>query len=347
MRVRTMRFDSGQSVRFSANAIEGVEHQEMQRVDSDTASGPPPYPRGWFAVAFSDELARGDVKPLTRFGRELVLWRDASGAVGVADAYCPHLGAHLGHGGRVEGDALVCPFHAWKFGRDGACSAMPYGRRIPSNARLEPYPVREQDDVILVFNDPARDGTAPEWEMPRFDLTPWSQARRAVRVFRGHPQEVAENSADAGHFEFIHKTGPAKIGRTPTTEGPFYSSLIVSDLDRGGPGEGMPAIHSEVASHGPGLSLNDIDAGLKSFTRVYHTPIDGEQIEVRLMSYIQAPGDPDEVERLADIVAEQTFSQVDDDIVIWENKRYRSAPALNETEGPVAEFRRWYGQFYA
>ena len=42
------------------------------------------------------------------------------------DAYCPHLGAHLGHGGRVEGGAVRCPFHAWLWGGDGRCLEVPY-----------------------------------------------------------------------------------------------------------------------------------------------------------------------------------------------------------------------------
>ena len=33
------------------------------------------YPRGWFAVSFSDELKPGDVKPLKYFGKDLVIWR--------------------------------------------------------------------------------------------------------------------------------------------------------------------------------------------------------------------------------------------------------------------------------
>ena len=59
----------------------------------------PPYPRGWFAVASSDELQPGEVRPIHYFGEELVLFRSRMGTAHVFDAYCPHLGAHLGHGG--------------------------------------------------------------------------------------------------------------------------------------------------------------------------------------------------------------------------------------------------------
>ena len=58
-----------------------------------------PMPFGWFVVCYSDELAKGEVKPVTYFERELVVWRGEDGAPRVLDAYCPHLGAHLGYGG--------------------------------------------------------------------------------------------------------------------------------------------------------------------------------------------------------------------------------------------------------
>jgi len=38
-----------------------------------------PLPFGWFMVAYSDELAVGEVKPLYYFGKDLVLWRGEDG----------------------------------------------------------------------------------------------------------------------------------------------------------------------------------------------------------------------------------------------------------------------------
>ena len=71
-----------------------------------------PIPFGWFALAFSSDLEPGDVQPLYVFDEHLVLFRTDNGVAHATAAFCPHLGAHLGHGGRVEGDHLVCPFHA-------------------------------------------------------------------------------------------------------------------------------------------------------------------------------------------------------------------------------------------
>ncbi len=59
---------------------------------------PMPIPFGWFFVHYSDELKTGDVKSLHYFGEDLVLFRNEQGEVGLTEAYCPHLGAHLGDG---------------------------------------------------------------------------------------------------------------------------------------------------------------------------------------------------------------------------------------------------------
>ena len=94
----------------------------------------PAYPNGWFAVLYSDELERGQVENLRYFGKEFVLFRDDEGAAHILDAHCPHLGAHLGHGGKVKGSEIECPFHAWRFGTDGRCTAVPYAKHLPRKA---------------------------------------------------------------------------------------------------------------------------------------------------------------------------------------------------------------------
>ena len=70
-----------------------------------------PLPFGWFMMAYSDELSIGEVKPVHYFGQELVLWRGEDGKARMIDAYCKHLGAHLGYGGRVKGNAPVSYTH--------------------------------------------------------------------------------------------------------------------------------------------------------------------------------------------------------------------------------------------
>jgi nitrite reductase/ring-hydroxylating ferredoxin subunit len=123
-----------------------------------------PYARGWYLVAWSAELVPGQVKPVQAFGKAFVLYRAEDGTPVLLDGHCPHLGAHLGHGGRVQGDSIVCPFHAWRFGAHGRCVEVPYATRIPPRAAVGAYRVAEHSGMILTFHAP--DGVAPDYEVP-------------------------------------------------------------------------------------------------------------------------------------------------------------------------------------
>jgi nitrite reductase/ring-hydroxylating ferredoxin subunit len=97
---------------------------------------PFPIPFGWFAVGRLDELPLDPVSTHQLFGRSLVLWQ-SDGERHLVDSVCPHLGAHLGVGGRVEDGCLVCPFHEWSYGADGTNVAIPYSERPNRKARFE------------------------------------------------------------------------------------------------------------------------------------------------------------------------------------------------------------------
>src|SRR5258705_3152383 len=128
----------------------GLWHDPAMRLQ--TREFPFPIPNGWFMVAYSDEIAAGKVLGLRYFGEDLVAYRGADGAVRVMDAYCPHLGANLSRGGKVEGDTIRCPFHGWRFAGDGACVEIPYAQRIPPRAQLRVWPSLERNGALWVWS---------------------------------------------------------------------------------------------------------------------------------------------------------------------------------------------------
>jgi nitrite reductase/ring-hydroxylating ferredoxin subunit len=93
---------------------------------------PRQYPCGWYRICNSDEISKqGQVKRAIALGREMVIFRsdDEHKQVYVLDAFCIHMGANLGVGGRVlpGTNCIQCPFHLWEFnGEDGQCTKIPY-----------------------------------------------------------------------------------------------------------------------------------------------------------------------------------------------------------------------------
>ena len=57
---------------------------------------PPPYPNGWFAIATSTEVKRGEAKNFDYLGENFVIFRSQTNQIFILDAYCPHMGANLG-----------------------------------------------------------------------------------------------------------------------------------------------------------------------------------------------------------------------------------------------------------
>jgi len=167
----------------------------------------PANPNGWFRVAYADELGPGEVRPLRYFGTELVLFRDEAGTACVLDAYCPHLGAHLGHGGSVEGEGIRCPFHAWKWAGDGRCLDVPYAKKIPPRARIRSWAVRPGRCGSATASSwcgttpgapspPGRSRSCPSWP-------PTSGRRWTVR---SRWLDMNENAVDKVHFHYVHGT---------------------------------------------------------------------------------------------------------------------------------------------
>src|SRR5262249_43456408 len=119
----------------------------------------PAYPASWYLFCAGREL--GD-RPISKriLGKQLVAFRASNGKVAVLDAHCAHLHADLGCG-RVIGDTIQCPFHHWRYGRDGACVNIPGARDIPAFARLRSYPVEERHGLVFFFN-----GQEPLFSLP-------------------------------------------------------------------------------------------------------------------------------------------------------------------------------------
>lgn len=184
---------------------------------------PFPVPFGWFSVGRLDELSTDAVTPLHLFGRDVVLWNDGD-EFHLFDAYCAHLGAHLGHGGTVEDGCIVCPFHGWAFDSDGANAVIPYAERPNRKARVRAHPTVVRNRQLLAWYHPDPD-VSPAWEIP--DALPDDpvECMRFTTTVRSVWQEIAENSGDMAHFKFIHGMSRiAEIGEM-TIDGSHRSTI--------------------------------------------------------------------------------------------------------------------------
>ncbi len=164
----------------------------------------------------------------------------------LADAFCPHLGAHLGVGGRVDDGCLVCPFHEWSFAADGANTDIPYADRPNRKARLRTYPTIERNRHLLAWYHP--DPTvAPSWEVVEALPADPVECLRLDRTVRTAWQEVAENSVDMAHFVSVHGAGRvAEVGEL-TIEGRCAGCAARSRSSRRGASSRGPSSRAATA----------------------------------------------------------------------------------------------------
>lgn len=316
------------------------------------------YPSGWFQVGWTDELAPGDVRPLRYIGRDLVMYRGEGGAAQIFDAYCPHLGAHMGYGGKVCGDDLVCPFHGWRWSPEGRNVDIPYSNRPNKSQRLTVWPVHEANGLIMVWYD--ADGEAPTWNVPsvpellvgdRYD--PFPQCTKLWEGRRLKPQFIAENGVDPAHQKYIHGAAEVSVIEAFSSEGPRFHARHQVTYGKGKKStwltpEGQIVAYLDAELWGMGMALARFEGTDDSVHLQCQTPVDEETTDLRVTVLVRKdPDHPDELSGPALKRLHHQWREVENDLVIWEHMKYVTHPPLPPEEfKPYMAFRHWAKQFY-
>lgn len=156
----------------------------------------------WHPVAAAEAV--GDTPFAARLlGQDLVLWRDAAGAVHAWPDRCPHRGARLSLG-RIEDGHLECPYHGWQFEATGRCIHVPAlpGFVPPATHCIKSHAARVAHGLVWVQLAPAE--TAPpmfaaedDARLRKLNCGPYDVEASAPRI--------VENFLDLSHFAFVHE----------------------------------------------------------------------------------------------------------------------------------------------
>lgn len=316
-------------------------------MDDAVRTYPFPIPFGWFCVAHPEDVPVGAAVARFYFGRHLVVWRDETGTAHTQDAFCPHLGAHLGHGGTVSDGCITCPFHGWRFDGDGVNVDIPYSERTNRKARLHTYPTVERNGVVMAWYHP--DGVDPMWEVPVIDAFDGDDSDYSTMIVTHHTvdacwQEMAENGVDSAHFRYVHNT--AEVPELESYETGFPSAQMRSSQKFPTP-RGVMEGRIDSTSHGPGMSLVSFSGIIDTLNLAVQTPIDAGRVELWFHFRFKTMGDAETTRNVGQAFVREVDKQVLEDKPIWEHKAHLVRPALADTDGPFTKFRRWASQFYA
>ncbi len=307
------------------------------------------YARGWHCLGLAADYADGKAHRLNIFGTRLVAYQGEDGALHILDGYCPHMGADLSDG-CIEGNALRCPFHDWRWGADGVCDDIPYAKRIPPRARIKSWPVLEQNKLLFVWHDPEGGAPDAQVEIPRIDACfsgEWTDWMMRKMVINTNCRELVDNLADFAHFGPVHGSPASYFCNT-------FDGHIGYQMFRGEDSELLgQGLVADSAYFGPAYHITRMRAETAGQTvdtilLNCHVPIDQNSFELRYAIKVRrVPGLSEaENQAIAEGYAEQAHKSFFQDVAIWHNKTRVDKPVLCDGDGPVYQLREWYEQFY-
>ncbi|HMT47391.1 MAG TPA: Rieske 2Fe-2S domain-containing protein, partial [Novosphingobium sp.] len=258
-------------------------------------------------------------------------------------------GAHMGHGGKVSGNLLECPFHAWRYdGEEGVVKEIPYAKAIPPQVKrkcLRTWPVQEANGWIHVWYHPDQN-VAPMFDVvvhPEVGNPDWTDYETLEWVVYGSIQNMAENGVDVAHFKYIH--GTADVPAAELRWGDWGRGADVR-AQMGTPGGIVDGLIS-YDTMGPGQSWTRFSGISETLLVACLTPVEEDVLRVRYCftqpkAQAEGPG-----AGLARALIKDIGKQLDQDKVIWDRMRFEANPIICDGDGPIPQFREWYSRYYA
>jgi nitrite reductase/ring-hydroxylating ferredoxin subunit len=294
--------------------------------------------KGWYQIAFERELS-SELTPARVGDLPLVIVRSGD-TLRVFDAVCPHRGAHLAYGGRLDGDAIICPFH---------------GERIAlSESTEERFCMREHRVLVvggLVFvliSDGFDAGFAAM--MTDLDATHYVVPGFTMEV--GAPADlVIENGFDNTHFRSVHgilnepefsvRNGDA--GEL-VVEGEF--EIPTSPWQKGATGTRLRVPFTGRA-FSPGVFVSGLGGSHPYAVITTATPLTDTSSTVRLSIAVPATADGGAPNQdLCRYLLHQSKGGIEKDRVIWEHLCTRSVSRYTDRDTAVVEFRKFCRSYF-
>jgi len=353
--------------------------KQLDRIRVEGGQFPKPFPNGWYRAADSHEVIVGKVLTLSALGREFVVFRGEDGKVGVIDAFCPHLGTHLGHGGVVKGNSIVCPYHLWEFDCDGRNKNIPYCKKDMTGTprvNTKSYHTVESKELGTIMFWYHADGLEPQWELHKGmkEIEEYTKDGSMRRIGTAawddmmlHVFEPSQNSADYFHFQTVHQylpfPGNLKLVKAAHVISTVYGGagseiekeamMIREKIDCltlfGIEWLRIPQFIAEsittfVHIQGPQNIVFKVDTIFGRFRAHFAMlPLEPFRQKATITMYADK-SIPGPVARLLRWWIQETVLQ---DMQVWEHKIHIAPRNLVLGDGPFAQYGKWIDQFYS
>ena len=194
----------------------------------------------WYIAAWSHEVTE---KPLARrlVGEDAVLFRDASGRVGILEDRCCHRAAPLSLGNVVEA-GLQCGYHGMVYGADGASTGNSGEEEDRGLYGVRSFPAVERQNFVWAWmGDPGLADESPIIDFPFHDAGAEWPFRFGCYRYDANFMFVIDNLMDLTHLGYVHGS----------TIGGFPQSHVDAEMETTATANGAKFIRWMMASPPP------------------------------------------------------------------------------------------------
>jgi phenylpropionate dioxygenase-like ring-hydroxylating dioxygenase large terminal subunit len=317
---------------------------------------------GWVPVCRVDQIPEsGDRYATSIAGNPVVAVRDGDD-VRVLSNVCRHRWSLVADPGCSHGRNLVCPYHRWSYGLDGALQAAPLAGAFSLDGVALPE-VRHEIwlGFVMVNLDGAAEPLGPQLAGLTEILAPWRMEELVTVTSRTYPSAwnwkvMVENWIECYHHLGSHRAtvetrNPARTTRVTETDAPWTFMTVDTSPEAQSPPEGhafpldpTDAGHLTIWGVFPFL-LGGNEADFSFWLEVTPRTVDGHHVTWHLLT------SPANAERWEEGMAEAIMDALD--VVHREDmaqcakvdEGLRSGALITgrlvELEAPIVHFHRW------
>jgi nitrite reductase/ring-hydroxylating ferredoxin subunit len=167
----------------------------------------------WYQICDSDELKDGKVVEVRALDHVFAVWRADDGTPVCQSAFCLHLGANLAVGGKVVDGCVQCPFHKWRFDKEGCVKEIPYIQdqsKCPKTSKLKTYPCVDWCGLVCMYfhaDDRPPEYSLPAWVPEQMEKEGWvPHMKWDIGFLTLTPTDWVDQAGDHAHFHTLHNT---------------------------------------------------------------------------------------------------------------------------------------------
>lgn len=169
----------------------------------------------WYVAAWGHEVDRS-LRQVVVLGEKVCLFRTEGGEVIALEDACPHRKLPLSRG-RLKGDTVECGYHGLTFDCAGQCIWAPGEGRIPSAAKVRPYPVHERYGLVWIWMGNAAIADAADIiDIPNFGSPDWGLNTGDAMALQCNYLLMCDNLLDPSHVAWVHASSFAQAATRDT-----------------------------------------------------------------------------------------------------------------------------------